>query len=397
MAHVELPDFVARGQGDPDPYENLAWMRSAMPVATVPGPDGEGTVWFVTTHKHARACLNDPRLSHDRRNAKNPGDGPPDQGDLLGKDPPDHSRLRHLVSPILSPGATERLRPQVTEVCSSLIDAFAGRGKAELVGEFAWPIPWAVIHDYFGIPESERMEVSRCIDRFLIAGYVEQPRGGGPATDEIMEYVRHLITYKRAHRGNDVTTIMIEGRERGVVHSEAELEGMLYVLLGAGQVSTGPMIAAAVLRLLENPAELAALLDGSADWKLAVEEALRYDSPVQTSVSRYALEDIELDGTRIAKGDTVVISLAAANRDPAQFADADEFRIGERRSNLAFGHGIHLCVGAPLARLEGEIAMEMLFSRLPNLRLAMPAEDIAWVLGPKLRSPREVPVLFDPN
>jgi cytochrome P450 len=397
MTHVRLPDFVAReGPGDPDPYENLGWLRSAMPVARVPGPDGEGTAWLVTTHAEARACLADPRLSHDRRNAKDPGDDSEDHGDLLGKDPPDHARLRQLVSPVLSPGATERLRPKVIETCTALIDGFGGAGKADLVADYSWPIPWAVIHDYFGIPEDQRMEVSHCIDRFLVAGYTEAPYGGGPATDELMEYVRALIEYKRAHRGQDVTSIMIEGFERGVVHSEQELEGMLYVLLGAGQVSTGPLIAAAALRLMQHPAELTKLLDGSVEWKIAVEEALRYDSPVQTSVSRWATEDLTIGDTRIEKGDTVVISLAAANRDDARFAEAEQFAVHEWRSHLAFGHGIHLCVGAPLARLEGEVALRLLFSRLPDLRLAEPAEDLAWTLGPKLRSPREVPVLFDP-
>lgn len=397
MAHVRLPDFVSRdGPGDPDPYDNLAWLRSAMPVATAPGPDGEGTVWLVTRHAEARACLADPRLSHDRRNSADRSGGPEDHGDLLGKDPPDHSRLRHLVSPILSPGATERLRPRVIETCNALIDDFAGRGEADLVADYSWPIPWAVIHDYYGIPEDQRMEVSRCIDRFLVAGYTEAPYGGGPATDELMDYVRDLIAYKRAHRGEDVTTVMIEGLEHGTIHSELELEGMLYVLLGAGQVSTGPLIASAALRLLEQPDELAKLVTGRLPWKIVVEESLRFDAPVQTSVSRWALEDITLAGTTMKKGDTVVVSLAAANRDPDRFADADRFAVNEWRSHLAFGHGIHLCVGAPLARLEGEVALELLFSRLPDLRLARPADELAWTLGPKLRSPREVPVLFVP-
>ncbi|MEW2380422.1 cytochrome P450 [Micromonospora sp. NPDC047812] len=400
MAHVELPEFVSRdGRGDPDPYRHFDWMRSAMPVGPVVGPDGEGTAWFVTSYEHARACLADPRLSNERRNSATATEGEDeDEGDLLGKDPPQHTRLRKLVSPVLSSGAVARLRPRITEVCASLIDAFAGRGTADLVAEYAWPIPWAVVHEFLGIPESERMSASRCIDRFLVAGYQEQQRHGRPtpATDELMGYVRQLIAYKRRHRGDDLTTVMIDGFERGEVRSEAELEGMLYVLLGAGQVSTGPMIAAAALRLLEDPSHLAGLRAGETNWRLVVEESLRYDAPVQTSVSRYALTDLELGGVRIAKGDMVIVSLAAANRDPARFADAARFHAGPGRpSHLAFGHGIHLCVGAPLARLEGEICLRMLFDRLPSLRLAVPAGDTAWVLGPKLRSPREIPVLFD--
>ncbi|MEU9510981.1 cytochrome P450 [Micromonospora sp. NPDC048170] len=400
MAYVELPKFVSRdGRGDPDPYRNFDWMRSTMPVGPVVGPDGEGTAWFVTSYEHGRACLADPRLSNERRNAATATENEEeDEGDLLGKDPPHHTRLRKLVSPILSRGAVARLRPRITEVCASLIDAFAGRGTADLVAEYAWPIPWAVVHEFLGIPESRRMPVSRCIDRFLVAGYHEQQRRGcpTPATDELMEYVRELIAYKRRHRGDDLTTVMINGVDRGEVRSEAELEGMLYVLLGAGQVSTGPMIAAAALRLLEDPAHLARLRARETNWRLVVEESLRYDAPVQTSVSRYALTDLELGDVRIAKGDMVIVSLAAANRDPARFDDAARFRTDARRpSHLAFGHGIHLCVGAPLARLEGEICLRMLFDRLPSLRLAGPAGDTAWVLGPKLRSPREIAVRFD--
>jgi cytochrome P450 len=395
MSSVRLPGFVnPTGTGDLDPYPNFAWLRSTAPVAQVPGPTGEGTVWFVTSYALARACLADRRLSHEKTNARHGAVEELNHGDMLGWDPPDHSRLRRLISPLLSPGATERLRPMVEQMCTELIDGFAQRGSADLVGEFAWPIPWAVIHDFYGIPESERMDVSRCIDRFLVAGYLEQPHGGGPASDELADYVRHLIAYKRAHRGSDLTSRLIEGLEEGVVRSDAELEGMLYVLLGAGQVSTGPLIASGALRLLENPSQLNDVIEGRCTWRVAVEEALRLDSPVQTSVTRYALTDMKLGEADIAAGDSVVISLASANRDSAWFENAEQFGLAQRRSNLAFGHGIHLCIGAPLARLEGEVALRLLFTRLSNLRLAIPPEDIAWILGPKLRSPREVPVTF---
>ncbi|KXK62461.1 hypothetical protein AWW66_08445 [Micromonospora rosaria] len=401
MTFVNLPAFVSRaGRGDPDPYPNFDWMRSTMPVGPVIGPEGHGRAWFVSSYEHGRACLTDPRLSHDRRHAATATpDEAVDEGDLLGKDPPHHTRLRRLVNPVLSRGAVERLRPRIVEVCSSLVDAFAGRGNADLVAEYAWPIPWAVVHDFLGIPDAVRMDASHCIDRFLVAGYQEQQRRGGPtpATDELMDYVRHLIAYKRGNPGDDLITSLTAGLQRGLLRSEAELEGMLYVLLGAGQVSTGPMIAAALLRLLENPDQLARARAGQVNWRLVVEEALRYDSPVQTSVTRYALTDLEIAGVRVAKGDMVIVSLAAANRDPSTFTDAARFDVRRRRrTHLAFGHGIHLCVGAPLARLEGEVCLRLLFDRLPTLRLATSPTDTAWVLGPKLRSPRQVPVVFDP-
>ena len=404
--YVSLPDFVDRGgPGDVDPYDNFSWLRSAMPVAQMASSadgkasGGKGSAWFVTGYELARACLADPRLSVDRRNAANAGhpDGHPDEeeeGDLLGKDPPDHSRLRRLLSPSMSPGASERFRPFVQEVCDGLIDAFREDGEANLVSQYAWPIPWYVMHEFLGVPEAERMDAARCVDRFLVAGYHEQ-QDGGPATEELMDYTRQLIAYKRAHRGADVTTVLIEGRESGEVRSENELVNLLFMLLGAGIVSTGLMISGGILRLLQNPGELAKLNDGTAEWKTAVEEAMRYDSPVQTSVLRFARTDLDLGGAKITKGDTLIISLAGANRDPAKFADAERFSIDQRRSHLAFGHGVHLCTGAPLARIEGEIALRTAFRRLPDLRLTAPAQHQAWVLGPSLRGPREVQVQFE--
>jgi cytochrome P450 len=173
---------------------------------------------------------------------------------------------------------------------------------------------------------------------------------------------------------------------------------MILSVLGAGHVTTVQFLGAAAVRLMQHPEQLAALQAGTVAWPAAVAEMLRYDSPVQASAYRHVTEDMEIGGVRLAKGDAVLISLAAANRDPSRFPRPDEFRIDRQpRGNLAFGHGAHLCLGAHLARLEGEIALSILFRRLPDLRLAIPFERIVWTYGPMLRGPHRLPVTFRPG
>lgn len=400
-----------------DSYETLAWLRSNMPVAQVMSAS-EGQAWLVTSYELARACLADPRLKNNRIFSRREiqdtpymwPQGAAPEGDLLGIDPPDHTRLRRLLHPIFSPGASRQNVSVITNVCTTLLDSFAKRGCADLAAEFATPLAWSVIHETLGIPETQRMSVSLYTDRFLIAVYADHdPEMGTAAYHEIMTYIRKLIEYKKSHRGADGVTLLIQDVEQGTLNS-AELEGLLYMLIGAGQITTGPMIAGAILRLLRNPDQLAKMLTGKLAWRLAVEEALRCDSPLQTSVRRYATTDMEIGDTRISKGDAVMVSFAAANRDPNRFSCPESFQVSSKpMSHLGFGHGVHLCVGAPLARLQGEIALSLLFERLPSLRLAVPPEQIPWTLVPRsdlgkravgvgplpLRGPAEVPVRFE--
>jgi cytochrome P450 len=232
------------------------------------------------------------------------------------------------------------------------------------------------------------------MDLFFRAGFADG--ADSPAMAGVEEQVRRIVEYKRAHPGADVTTDLIRAVDRDEL-TETELHGMIYALLGAGHTTTVPFLGAAVLRLLERPALVTEMLADPACRRAVVEETLRHDSAVQASVNRYAMADLEIAGCRISRGDRLVISLAAANRDPERFADPDTFTADpDRPSHLAFGHGIHVCLGAHLARLEGEIALTTLFRRLPTLRLAVPSEQIAWTFGPMLRGPRELPVTFYP-
>lgn len=389
-------DFVcpsALGQGgpcEPDPYPSLAWLRSTHPISEMPTRASAARTWLVTSYDEGRACLADPRLSLDKRNKGE--DLEP--GDFLGTDPPEHTRLRRLVLHDFSPASVHKWAPTIADICEESIDAFASRGSAELVAEYALQVPVSLIHAFLGVPKSERKSAHHCIDHFFHAGFTD--KSANPATEAMESYVRELIEYKRHNPGNDVTTRLIQALDQGEVRDEDELSGIVYVLLGAGHLSTVPVLSSAIVRLLQHPEQLHDHASDRLFWSRAAEEALRYDSAVQISHRRVAMSDLRIGDVMISKGDIVVVSLAGANRDPVQFVDPEEFFAHRpRRSHLAFGHGIHLCVGAHLARLELEIALSVLFSRLPTLRLNMPDDEITWVLGPTLRGIAKIPVAFD--
>jgi cytochrome P450 len=387
--------------GDPDPYPNYAWLREHAPVSPIYSPHASTTTWLVTSNELARAALADPRLSNDDRNSAGPqapfGGGEWDPArSLLDLDRPEHTRLRRLVAGTFSPSAVEQMRPMMERVATEAIDGFIAAGECDLVHSFSLPVPVAIIHEVLGVPPPEREAPERCLDLFWRTG-LTQPVDT-VALRELLAYVKHLADYKRAHPGNDVGTRLLRGFDSGELRDENELQSMILSVLGAGHVTTVQFLGAAAVRLMQHPDQLRALREGAVRWPDAVVEMLRYDSPVQASAYRYVTEDMEIGGTRLAKGDAVLISLASANRDPGRFSDPDEFRIDrETRGSLAFGHGAHLCLGSHLARLEGEIALGTLFHRLPDLRIAIPFAHIIWTYGPMLRGPRRLPVTFTPG
>lgn len=376
----------------PDPYPTLAWLREQAPVNPVPRSDGVGSIWFVTTHEHARQCLTDPRLSFDPANASVPQSAPGHTPYVLARDAPEHTRLRKLVGDAFAPRAVSLLAESIRRRCARLIEAFPTGSPVDLVTAYALPLPEMVSYDLLGIPESEWMPLGRGTELAIRIAFQEQ-FAGGPATDELHDYIARVVEFKRGSRGDDLTSSLLDKSAAGELRDDAELHGMLYLLFATGQLSTAPFIAGALARLLARPDLVRAALAGRIKWRSATEEVLRLDSPVQTTMPRFALEDFELAGHRIAKGDTVMVSVAAANRDPAHFDDADDYRPDRRsRGHLAFGQGPHFCIGAPLARMEGEIAVEVLFTTFPEIRSVLPPQDVRWTLGPMLRCPGELPV-----
>jgi cytochrome P450 len=392
MASAE--SVAGRLAGDPDPYPNYQWLRENAPVSPLYSPYGAGRTWLVTSYELVRACLSDPRLSNDSRKARAGPDNSEDEATargLLELDRPEHARLRRIVTHAFSPQAAARWRPMIEDECHAAIDRFAGHAEADIVADFAVPVPVAVIYEVMGIPPGERKDATRTFDLFFRAG-LAQP-GDPDAYQELLGYVDFLIGYKRQHRGDDVMTLLLESYDREEIRGMRELRSMVLGIFGAGHVTTVQFFGAATLRLLQHPDQLGDLMAGRARWPDAINEALRFDSPIQATQHRYATADMVIGDTQIARGDAVLLSVAAANRDPGRFDDPERFSIHRTaRSNLAFGYGVHLCLGAHLARLEGEAGLAILFRRIPGIRLAAPAGQIAWAYGPMLRGPLRLPV-----
>ena len=395
MPFAEFSKSLGRheGPGDPDAYELLGLLRESAPIAKVPAPTGEGFVWLVTSYELARSCLGDGRLSFDPRNASVPQHAPGRSPYVLAKDAPEHTALRGLVAAQFSPGHIERMRPRINEICEELLSDLTAESEVDLVEGYALAIPETVTYELFGIPEAERLAAGRATELALLIGLREQ-YSGGPATDELHTYISHVIGSGCWAGSEGLVAALVTAQAAGEAERD-DVAGMLYLLFSTAHLSSAPFIASAVLRVCLALDRDPGLRSDPYGWRSVVNESLRLDSALQISMPRFALEDMEIGGEAISKGDAVIVSNAAANRDPARFDAPDEFRPSRAvRSHLAFGHGVHFCIGAPLARLEGEIALNVLFHRFPTLRLATRAEDLEWVLGPMLRSLRRLPVFL---
>lgn len=390
----------SRRSGDPDPYPSYAFLREHAPVSVVAGDVGTGRTWLVTSYDLCRACLGDPRLSSDSRKiaAAVPASRERTGGierNLLGLDPPDHTRLRRVLSAAFSASSVARLKPRIEQICMTAISGFRSRGMADLGPGYALAVPVAVIHDVLGIPQEQRKEPGDCFDLFCRMSFADNDSAASVA---VAGYLDNLIGYKREYPGDDVTTALLRELDAGRLRSEGELRATMFVIIGAGHTTTYPFLGAAILRSLQMDsfsAEILAEPNACSRW---LNEILRHDSPVQASQRRYALTDLSIGGVRITAGDTVIVSFAAANRDASQFNYPDQVRYDRGSyAHLAFGYGSHFCLGANLARAEGEIALRLLFGELPDIRLIAPPETIPWAFGPMLRGPRELLAEFSPS
>ncbi len=303
---------------------------------------------------------------------------------LLSIDPPDHTRLRRLVQPSFTPRTMEALRPRIQAIADELIDnaerAASERGESapnrslELINTFAYPLPMNVISELLGVPPQDRPQV-RTWSEVLIAGQGLSEEALAVIRD-FSDYLRDLFAQKRRQPADDLTSQLVLAEEEGDKLDDDELLSMVFILIVAGHVTTVNLIGNAVLALLEHPDQLARMRANPELVPGAVEETLRYWGPVEMASPRYARESVELDGETIERGRILFPVLAAADRDPKRFPDPDRFDIErvDASRHVAFGKGVHLCLGAPLARVEGQVAVETIFRRLPELRLAEPVE-----------------------
>ncbi|MFP3991961.1 cytochrome P450, partial [Streptomyces sp. E11-3] len=392
-----------------DPYPAYAWLREHAPVHRTRLPSGV-EAWLVTRYADAKQALADQRLSKNPAHHDEPAHAKGKTGipgerkaelmtHLLNIDPPDHTRLRRLVSKAFTPRRVAEFAPRVQELTDQFIDGFAAKGEADLIHDFAFPLPIYAICDLLGVPREDQDDFRDWAGMMIRHG--GGPRGGvARSVKKIRGYLAELIHRKRENPGDDLISGLIKASDHGEHLTENEAAAMCFVLLFAGFETTINLIGNGVYALFQNPEQRTLLQESLARGEqglleTGVEELLRYDGPVELATWRFATEPLAIGGQRIASGDPVLVVLAAADRDPARFTDPDTLDLSRRdNQHLGYGHGIHYCLGAPLARLEGQIALATLLTRLPDLQLAVPAEELRWRGGLIMRGLRTLPVSF---
>ncbi len=381
-----------------DPHKVYGEMRASCPVYRVGSFIGPLPAWVITGHAEARAAMTHPGISKDvHRFYRTFGQiGEPSVLDefigssVLGTDPPEHTRLRKFATKAFTSSATERLRPRVELIVGTLLDAVEPRGRADLVESFAVPLPILVICELLGIPE----EGCAQLRRFADANYGESDRDvREEAIRGLSEYLIRFINAKRAEPGDDLTSRLIAARDTATQLSDTELLSVLVVLLLAGHETTTSWIGNAVYSLFANPDQLAALRKDMSLIPNAVDEVMRYETPAAIATTRYTLEPVTICDTTIPKDELVFVAPIAANRDPARFPDPRKLDIRRDTSgHLGFGHGIHYCLGAQLARMETQIALATLLHRFPQLRLDIDPMEVQWRREQIVRGLRALPV-----
>ncbi|MEW2625019.1 cytochrome P450 [Streptomyces sp. NPDC048106] len=396
MTTAGILDLAALGEDFvDDPYPVYAALRETGPVHRVRVPEGH-EAWLVVGYEAARAALADPRLakSWDRAaptlSVVRPAAGP----NMLNSDPPDHGRLRKLVVREFTPRRVEALAPRVEELTGTLLDAMLARpdGRADLVDALSFPLSMAVICELLGVPELDRVAFRTwTTDVFSHP----DPTVRRAASRDMGAYLARLLDDKRREPGDDLMSALVRtSDDSGDRLSPEELVGTAWLLLVAGHETTANLISNGVLALLTHPEQLAALRADMTLVDAAVEEMLRYDGPVEAATYRFTTEPVDIGGTVIpGGGEPVLVVVADADRDPVRFADPGRFDISRpERGHIAFGHGIHHCLSAPLARLEARIAVRALLDRCPGLALDTDPAAVTWRAGMLVHGPRRLPV-----
>ncbi|MET9143546.1 cytochrome P450 [Streptomyces sp. NPDC004042] len=414
----DLPPPLFTWEFASDPYPAYAWLREHAPVHRTRLPSGV-EAWLVTRYADARQALADPRLSKNPAHHDEPAHAKGKTGipgerkaelmtHLLNIDPPDHTRLRRLVSKAFTPRRVAEFAPRVQELADGLIASFAGRGTADLIHEFAFPLPIYAICDLLGVPREDQDDFRDWAGMMIRHG--KGPRGGvARSVKKMRGYLAELIHRKRAALpaepvpGEDLVSGLIRASDHGEHLTENEVAAMAFILLFAGFETTVNLIGNGMYALLTHPGQRARLQESLAAGEsglleTGVEELLRYDGPVELATWRFATRTLTLGGQDIAAGDPVLVVLAAADRDPERFAHPDTLDLARRdNQHLGYGHGIHYCLGAPLARLEGQTALATLLTRLPDLRLDAEPAELRWRGGLIMRGLRTLPVGFTPS
>ena len=391
-----------------DPFDHFAQARSQCPVQKVQLADGH-PAWVVLGYDAARQALNDPRISKDMLAAlKDNGEvvaeglpGPEFSRHMLNVDPPDHTRLRRLVSQAFLPARIAALEPAIREIASNLLDRLEASGPTatiDLVEGYAYPLPFQVIGELLGIAAADRVRLHAWFQVLLSGWAGDPPPEAIEASNGIVSYLRELVDLRRRSPADDLVSLLLAAENDAL--TTQELLSSLFQLIVAGHDTTASLIGNGIVALLDYPDQFAELLANPDLLPGAIDELIRFTAPVPHATFRVTAEPVSLDGVQLPPHEQVLVCLGSANRDPARFPAPDVFDV--RRSDgpsLGFGHGIHYCLGAPLARLEARVAFEVLLRRHPDLRLAVDRRALAWAHGDGLvlRGLVSLPVVLGPR
>jgi cytochrome P450 len=401
------PEYLA------NPYPIYAKLRSETPAARVTLPDGR-VGWLFTRYEDVETILKDhKRFSNSSfigQTEDHLGLPPKARGVmtlfneiLLGKDPPEHTRQKNLVHKAFTPRLVEGMRPNIQGIADDLLDTVeeqaqeSGEKKMDLIADYAFPLPVRVILELLGIPLEDRDKIRRWSDVLAtFDGSLETAEKMASEVDAFMDYITAISEAKRKNPDDDLLTGLVHAEEEGRGLSDKELLSMVFLLVFAGHHTTKNLIGNGTLVLLTHPDLFEKLKADPSLIKSAVEEFLRYEPPSLIPRTRIALEDVEVGGVTVRRGEPILPVIASANHDPDRFAAPDELDIARNDNrHLAFSTGIHFCLGAPLARLEGQIAFDTLLRRMPNLRLAVRPEELRYQSGGLfLRGLEALPVSF---
>lgn len=387
----------------PNPWPIYAQLRHAQPLIRITMPNW-GAGWLVSRYADVVSILKDPRFSSNPRTR--PGPTPLDapwmprlirafERSLLNADDPNHARLRNLVHQAFTPKRVEALAKQIETITHSLLDKAAAKSQVDLMADFALPLPLTVISEMMGVPQTDRQKFHQWVVTFLDAP-ARGPLGllfSLPSAYQMQKFFLRLIQQRRAAPQDDLVSALVLAEQAGDRLNEDELLVMIFLLLVAGHETTVNLIGNGTLALLEHPAQLQKLRTHPELTESAVEELLRFTNPVESGTMRFTREAVELHGVTLPAGSLVVALLSAANRDETVFENPDQLDITRQPNrHLAFGNGIHYCLGAPLARLEGQIALRTLTQRFAQMRLAAPPAQLRWRDTVGLRGLKALPL-----
>jgi cytochrome P450 len=397
--NIASPEFKT------NPYPFFARLRAEEPVHPITLAD-KRTAWLIARYDDVVSVLRDGRIVKNRWNAMTPKQVAkmpwipkpfmPLMRNMLDQDPPDHTRLRALVHKAFTPRLVDAMRERVQSVADELLDAALGKDHIDLIRDFALPLPTTIIAEMLGVDPQDQNRFHRWSSALMTLDQSQWGMLRGlPSVMAFLSFLRQLVKVRRSHPQDDLTTALVQAEESGDKLSQDELLAMLFLLLIAGHETTVNLIGNGTLALLRHPDQLERLRSQPALIRSGVEELLRFESPLYTATERFAREDLTIAGVTIPRGGLVLAVIASANRDEHLFQNPNTLDLArEENKHLSFGLGVHYCLGAPLARIEGQIAISTLLRRTRELCLAAPPEALRWRRGLVLRGLEALPVRF---